>query len=214
MLTLTYNPEEAIAHLKNVDPVLGTWLDQAGAFGLNLQAISSPWEGLAESIVYQQLSGKAAATIYKRFRALFEGEAHPAPLQVLEMPEEKLRGVGLSQNKMLAIRDLAQKTHDGIVPSLENILQMNDDEIKAALTQVRGIGEWTVEMVLIFNLGRADVLPIRDLGVQKGFMHVFGTDALPKPKALSEYGERWKPFRSVASWYLWRAADTAGRSSN
>jgi DNA-3-methyladenine glycosylase II len=210
---LPFDPSEAIAHLSEVDPILGAWIAKAGAFDLTLKPSASPWEGLTESIVYQQLSGKAAATIYGRFRALFADTAHPTPAQVLAFPDEILRSVGLSQNKMLAIKDLAQKTAAGIVPSMEDIHQMNDEDIKAALTQVRGIGEWTVEMLLMFNLGRPNVLPIHDLGVRKGFMLTYGLNELPKPKSLAEFGEKWRPFRSVASWYLWRATDNPdGRS--
>src|SRR6185437_12332447 len=181
-----------------------------------------PFEALAESIIYQQLHGKAAATIHARMLASFEPLCglgnHPSPQHLLDCPNEQLRSAGLSKNKMLALRDLAAKTLDGTVPPLATIKKMPDEDIIEHLIQVRGIGRWTVEMLLIFRLGRPDVLPVDDYGIRKGFALTFGklkpadkvTPAdLPKPDVMRLRAKRWKPWSSVASWYLWRACDLA-----
>jgi 3-methyladenine DNA glycosylase/8-oxoguanine DNA glycosylase len=154
------------------------------------------------------LSGKAAATIYGRVRALVPARRTLAPQALLDAPEEALRGAGLSRAKLAAARDLAAKTLEGVVPTAAALRRMPDEEIIARLTAVRG-GGVTVQMLLIFRLGRPDVLPIHDLGIQKGFQRTFGTRQLPKPDRIERHGERWRPFRSVASWYLWRATDQA-----
>jgi len=169
----------------------------------------SPYEALGESIVYQQLTGKAAATIFSRLCALFPGERFPEPAELLATPDEVLRGAGISAGKTRALKDLAAKTLDGVVPSYRSMARMDDDAIVERLTTIRGIGRWTVEMMLIFNLGRLDVLPIDDYGVRKGFAVLHRRDDVPAPRELAAYGERWRPFRSVASWYLWRAVETA-----
>src|SRR5438270_7812944 len=166
-----------------------------------------PFDALAESIVYQQLSGKDAATIWGRVRALYPKTKWLDPEKVLATPDEKLRGAGLSRSKTAAIKDLAAKTIDGTVPSGRALLRMSDDEIIARLTQVRGIGRWTVEMLLLFDLGRPDVWPVDDYGVRKGFAKTFGKRKLPTPKQLMNIGEKWRPYRSVAAWYFWRALD-------
>jgi DNA-3-methyladenine glycosylase II len=174
-----------------------------------------------ESIIYQQLHGKAAAAILRRLLNLF-GDLHPSPEHILAAPDEQLRSAGVSQSKMLALRDLAAKTLDGTVPTLARIRRMSDEDIVEHLTRVRGIGQWTVEMLLIFRLGRPDVLPVSDYGVRKGFALTysripknkpFSNDLLPKPDELLRRGEKWRPWRSVASWYLWRACDLAGKPS-
>ena len=166
-----------------------------------------PFDALAESIAYQQLSGKAAATIFGRVRGLYPKTKWLDPTKVLATPDDALRSAGLSRAKTAAIKDLAAKTIDGTVPSGRALLRMSDDEIIARLTQVRGIGRWTVEMLLLFDLGRPDVWPVDDYGVRKGFAKTFGRRKLPTPKQLIKSGEKWRPYRSVAAWYFWRALD-------
>jgi DNA-3-methyladenine glycosylase II len=168
-----------------------------------------PFDALAESIAYQQLSGKAAATIFGRVRALYPKRKWLDPEQLLATPDETLRAAGLSRAKTAALKDLAAKTIDGTVPSGRALIRMTDDEIIMRLTTVRGIGRWTVEMLLLFDLGRPDVWPVDDYGVRKGFAKTFGRRKLPTPKQLMKFGEKWRPYRSVAAWYFWRALDTA-----
>ena len=168
-----------------------------------------PFDALAESIAYQQLSGKAAATIFGRVRALYPKRKWLDPEQLLATPDETLRAAGLSRAKTAALKDLAAKTIDGTVPAGRALIRMSDDEIVTRLTAVRGIGRWTVEMLLLFDLGRPDVWPVDDYGVQKGFAKTFGRRKLPTPKQLMKFGEKWRPYRSVAAWYFWRALDTA-----
>jgi DNA-3-methyladenine glycosylase II len=219
-----YDAAEAIAHLSASDPKLGKLIAKAGPFRLRNAPKQSPFEALAEAIIYQQLHGKAAATIHARFLSSFEPIAglgkHPSPEHVLDCPNEQLRGAGLSHNKALALRDLAAKTIDGTVPTLAKIRRMLDQDIIDHLTQVRGIGKWTVEMMLIFRLGRPDVLPVTDYGVRKGFALTFlglkpdakvTPDLLATPKQIETRARRnkWHPWCSVASWYLWRACDLA-----
>jgi DNA-3-methyladenine glycosylase II len=165
------------------------------------------FDALAESIAYQQLNGKAAATIWGRVRALYPKRKWLEPAKVLGTSDEMLRAAGLSRAKAAALKDLAAKTIDGTVPSGRALLKMSDDEIIARLTQVRGIGRWTVEMLLLFDLGRPDVWPVDDYGVRKGFAKTFGKRKLPTPKELMKHGEKWRPYRSVAAWYFWRALD-------
>jgi DNA-3-methyladenine glycosylase II len=166
-----------------------------------------PFDALAESIAYQQLSGKAAATIFGRVRALYPKRKWLDPEQLLATPDETLRAAGLSRAKTAALKDLAAKTIDGTVPAGRALIRMSDDEIVARLTAVRGIGRWTVEMLLLFDLGRPDVWPVDDYGVRKGFAKTFGRRKLPTPKQLMKFGEKWRPYRSVAAWYFWRALD-------
>jgi len=173
-----------------------------------------PFDALAESIAYQQLSGKAAATIFGRVRALYHKRKWLDPEQLLATPDEKLRAAGLSRAKTAALKDLAAKAIDGTVPSGRALLRMSDDEIIARLTQVRGIGRWTVEMLLLFDLGRPDVWPVDDYGVRKGFAKTFCRRKLPTPKQLIKIGEKWRPYRSVAAWYFWRALDQADKLQN
>lgn len=171
------------------------------------------FESLVQSIVYQQLNGKAAATIHGRVLALFNGEKNMTPNRLLRMPEAKLRGAGLSANKLLAVRDLAEKTLSGVVKPRKELEALSDAEIIARLTEVRGIGEWTVQMFLMFKLGRPDVLPTGDFGVRKAFGLLYRKSAkLPPPSALEKHGRLWAPYRTVASWYLWRRLDTIGQS--
>jgi DNA-3-methyladenine glycosylase II len=166
-----------------------------------------PFDALAESIAYQQLSGKAAATIFGRVRALYPKRKWLDPEQLLATPDETLRAAGLSRAKTAALKDLAAKTIDGTVPAGRALIRMSDDEIVSRLTTVRGIGRWTVEMLLLFDLGRPDVWPVDDYGVRKGFAKTFGRRQLPTPKQLMKFGEKWRPYRSVAAWYFWRALD-------
>jgi DNA-3-methyladenine glycosylase II len=170
--------------------------------------MSSPFQALARSIVYQQLSGKAAATIHGRFAALMPQGSVTAEA-VLALEDDVLRGAGLSRNKAAAIRDLAHKTLDGTVPGTRRLRTMDDAEIIERLTCVRGVGRWTVEMLLIFTLGRPDVLPVTDLGVRKGFMQTYRKRKLPTSEQLARAGRRWAPYRSVAAWYFWRSLDIA-----
>jgi 3-methyladenine DNA glycosylase/8-oxoguanine DNA glycosylase len=172
-----------------------------------------PFDALAESIAYQQLSGKAAATIFGRVRALYPKRKWLDPEQLLATPDETLRAAGLSRAKTAALKDLAAKTIDGTVPSGRALIHMTDDEIITRLTTVRGIGRWTVEMLLLFDLGRPDVWPVDDYGVRKGFAKTFGRRQLPTPKQLMKFGEKWRPYRSVAAWYFWRALDVPEKAN-
>jgi DNA-3-methyladenine glycosylase II len=223
---LPFDPDEALAHLRAADAKLGALIDCAGPFTLKLDPLPSPFESLLESILYQQLHGKAAAAIHARVREYFGGD--PAPQLLLDTPDEVLRTAGVSGNKVRALKDLAARTLDGTVPTHAAIKKLSDAEIVERLTEVRGIGPWTVEMLLIFRLGRPDVMPATDYGVRKGFALTFqrlpkirplAAEDLPKPEVVFKRGKRWAPFRSVASWYLWRACDLAkntaptGRSS-
>jgi 3-methyladenine DNA glycosylase/8-oxoguanine DNA glycosylase len=167
----------------------------------------SLFTALLRSIVYQQLSGKAAATILGRVNGLFAPRRFPTPRALLEVSPERLRQAGLSTAKTAAVRDLAARTLDGTVPSLASIRRMEDEAIIQRLTVVRGIGRWTAEMLLMFRLGRPDVLPVSDLGLRKGFQLTFRTRKLPEAPVMTRRGERWRPYRSVASWYLYRALE-------
>jgi DNA-3-methyladenine glycosylase II len=218
---LPFDPAEAVAHLRASDPKLAKLIDCAGPFTLRLQNTTSPFESLLESILYQQLHGNAAATIHRRVREYFGG-ADPAPQLLIDTPDEPLRAAGVSGNKIKAFRDLAARTLDGTVPTHAAIRKMPDAEIIERLTAVRGIGTWTVEMLLIFRMGRPDVLPVTDYGVRKGFALTFqrlpksrALEAadLPKPDVMLRRAKRWAPYRSVASWYLWRACDLAKKTA-
>jgi len=217
--TVRYDAARACEELAQADPKLGQLIQRAGPFTVKLKSQHSPFEALLESIIYQQLHGKAAAAILRRLLTAF-GELHPAPEHVLDTSDDRLRACGLSASKTKALRDLAAKTLDGTVPTLAAVRRMPDDEIVDRLTQVRGIGTWTVQMFLIFRLGRPDVFPVTDYGIRKGFALTFLR--LPKSKPfdasmlatedqLLRRGQKWKPWRSVASWYLWRACDLAGK---
>ena len=167
-----------------------------------------------QSIVYQQLNGKAATTIHGRVLALFKGEQNMTPKRLLLMPKEKLRAAGLSGNKTIAVRDLAEKTLSGIVKPRKELEKLSDEKIIERLTEVRGIGVWTVQMFLMFKLGRPDVLPTGDYGVRKAFGLMYRkTSVLPPASALEKHGKIWAPYRTVASWYLWRRLDTVGQSA-
>lgn len=210
---MPFNLQEARRHLAERDAQLARLMDETLEFQLDLAATESPYEALLESIAYQSISGKAAATIYARIKALGSNGRPPAPEQMVKLRTSALRKAGLSGAKAAAMKDLAQKTIEGVVPSLEEAARLNDEELVERLTCVRGIGAWTVEMFLIFRLGRPDVLPIHDLGVKKGWAITYGKRRMPKPKALLAFGERWRPYRTVASWYMWRAFERAGNAA-
>ena len=206
-MALQYDPEKAVASLKRKDKTLAKLMRQVGPYTLAQRDTRSPFHSLFRAIVYQQLSGKAAATIHQRVVELFDGKKHFTPKNLLALSDEELRAAGLSRAKTLAAKDLALKTQQGLVPSLSKLQTMADEEIIERLINVRGIGRWTVEMLLLFHLGRPDVLPVADLGVRKGFMQTYGLDELPDAKRLQVHAEAWRPYRSVASWYMWRAVD-------
>ncbi len=205
-LSYGYEPKIAVAALKDADDKLGRMIDRIGPYRLRDQSAMTPFQALLRSVVYQQLSGRAAGSIHARVEALFPRK-RPTPKQLMLLPDDALRGAGLSRGKVLAVRDLAAKCLEGTVPSRARLRSMEDEAIVEQLVQVRGIGRWTVEMLLIFNLGRPDVMPIDDLGVRRGFMRTFGGKTLPKPERLLKRADRWRPYRTVASWYLWRASE-------
>jgi DNA-3-methyladenine glycosylase II len=202
-----HDARAALRHLRRSDPRLAKAIAQVGRCGLEFTPSSSPFHSLLRAITYQQLSGKAAATIHGRVVALFPAEHGPHPGLLPEIPDLALRGAGLSRNKLLAIRDLAAKALDGTVPDMRGLKRLSDEEIIERLTQVRGVGRWTVEMLLIFTLGRPDVLPVTDLGIRKGFQRAYGMKRMPAYSTLERAGRAWAPYRSIASWYLWRMAD-------
>ena len=213
---LPFDRAEAQRYLAARDRKLGALIERAGPFTMKLDPAPSPFESLLESILYQQLHGKAAATIHGRVREYFRGD--PTPELMLDTPDERLRAAGVSGNKIKAFKDLAAKTLDGTVPSHAAIKKLTDAEIIERLTAVRGIGAWTVEMLLMFRLGRPDVFPVTDYGVRKGFALTFmkvpksralAAADLPKADLMLRRARKWSPFRSVASWYLWRACDLA-----
>ena len=205
-----FDTSAAVAALREADPALGRAIDTFGPFAMRRQAMRTPFEALLRAIVYQQLSGRAAGAIHARVLALFEG-GQPTPRALATMSEERLRQAGLSRAKAAAARDLAEKTIARVVPGGRALRGMPDDEVVARLVQVRGVGRWTAEMLLMSHLARPDVLPATDLGIRRGFARIQSLEELPEPADLLAYGERWRPWRTVASWYLWRAADlTAG----
>jgi 3-methyladenine DNA glycosylase/8-oxoguanine DNA glycosylase len=203
---LGFDPVTAVDHLRSGDETLARVIDAVGPFRLQPMGASSIFGALARAIVYQQLNGRAAAAIFARFCALFPG-TEPTAEQLLAISEDELRGAGLSRSKLLSLRDLAGKTVSGEIPMLDEIRHMGDDAVVERLTTVRGIGRWTVEMLLIFRLGRPDVLPADDYGIRKGFARAYALGELPARKDVETYGVRWKPYRTVASWYLWRTAE-------
>ena len=199
--------EAAIEHLTKADKLLARLIRKVGPCGLKARKRCSPFQALVQSVAHQQLNGTAANTILKRVTALYPRRKFPVPEEVLATPDEDLRRAGLSRAKVASIKDIAAKTLEGVVPPARTIAKMPDTEILERLTTIRGVGPWTVEMLLMFNLGRLDVLPATDFGVRKGFAMIFMRDELPKPAELLEHGERWRPYRSIASWYLWRGLE-------
>jgi DNA-3-methyladenine glycosylase II len=208
------NHQHAHQLLRASHPRMAELIARSRRYNITPALTIRPFDALAESIAYQQLSGKAAATIFGRVRALYPKRRWLDPEQLLATPDETLRAAGLSRAKTAALKDLAAKTIDGTVPAGRALIRMGDDEIITRLTAVRGIGRWTVEMLLLFDLGRPDVWPVDDYGVRKGFAKTFGRRKLPTPKQLMKFGEKWRPYRSVAAWYFWRALDTAEKLKN
>jgi O-6-methylguanine DNA methyltransferase len=205
-----FDPAVAVEHVRGSDPALARLIDAVGPFRMQLAATQSLFVALAQAIVYQQLNGKAAATIFGRVCALFpRSHGGPTPEDILRASDEKLRGAGVSRSKLLSLRDLARKSSDGEVPTLAEVHRMESETIIERLTVVRGVGRWTVEMLLMFRLGRPDVLPADDYGIRQGFALTFKKRELPTRKDLEKRGARWSPYRTVASWYLWRAVERA-----
>jgi DNA-3-methyladenine glycosylase II len=204
-----FDPAAAVAHLRANDEVLAQLIDRVGAFELELKTADSLFDALLRSIVYQQLHGKAAATIHGRVLAELARHGGATHEALAKVSDAALRGAGLSGNKLLAVRDLAVKCRDDIVPTLKQARKLGDDELVARLTEVRGIGPWTVHMLLIFHLGRPDVMPTGDFAVRLGFKKLYNKRKDPTPEAILKHARRWQPYRSVASWYLWRSLDDA-----
>ncbi|HLX71739.1 MAG TPA: DNA-3-methyladenine glycosylase [Verrucomicrobiae bacterium] len=199
---------EAIEHLCRADRDLARLIKKVGPCTMKPHMRRTPFVALVTAVTHQQLNGTAAMTILKRVLLLYPGKRFPAPEDLLATPDERLRAAGLSRAKIASIKDIATKTIAGVVPvSRAKIARLSNEEIIERLTSVRGVGPWTVEMLLMFTLGRLDVLPATDYGVRKGFAVTFGWKDLPTPKELLEYGERWRPHRTTASWYLWRALE-------
>jgi DNA-3-methyladenine glycosylase II len=213
IISLPFDHAAAHEHLSRKDKRLARLIARVGSFQFKLDECDSVYESLLEAIVYQSISGKAAATIFARIKKIGTNGQCPSPQEILATRMQALRKAGLSNAKTLAMKDLAQKAIDGVVPTLEAAAMMTDEELVERLVSVRGIGAWTVEMFLIFRLGRPDVLPIHDYGVQKGYALTYGKKDIPKPKQLLQFGERWRPYRTVASWYMWRAVELAGKNA-
>jgi DNA-3-methyladenine glycosylase II len=199
----------ALKHLSAVDPVMRKLIREVGPCQLAHEPWRSPFQSLVQAVAHQQLHGTAAGNILARFKKLFPGKRFPAAKDLASVTDEQLRACGFSFAKIRAIRDIAEKTLSGVVPASRQIGKLSDDEIIARLTEVRGVGRWTVEMLLIFQLGREDVLPVDDFGVRTGFRLAYKKRALPKPKALRKFGTRWRPHATTAAWYLWQAANSA-----
>jgi DNA-3-methyladenine glycosylase II len=203
---------KAVAQLSACDPAMAALITRIGPCKLQVNQETDLFLTLARAITYQQLHGKAAETIFRRTCELFPRSEQFTARDIMRASEEKLRSAGLSRNKQLALRDLADKVLDKTLPAMDELHALDDASIISTLTQVRGIGRWTVEMLLMFRLGRPDVLPVDDFGVRKGFMLMHGHGAMPTPKVLKQHGEIWAPWRTVACWYLWRAADTPAQA--
>lgn len=199
--------EKAIQHLAQKDKILARLIKKIGPCDWKPRKSRSPFETLVTSVAHQQLNGTAAMTILKRVKALYQGRKFPSPEDLLATPDEQLRAAGLSRAKIAAIKDIAAKTLSGVVPTSRAIARMENEAIITQLTTIRGVGPWTVEMLLMFKLGRMDILPATDFGVRKGFAVTYKLKDLPTPKELLAHGERWRPYRSIAVWYLWRSLD-------
>ena len=196
----------ALRHLRT-DPLMDELIDRVGRCGLSHDKAREPYEALVRSIAYQQLHARAAETILGRFLALFPDTSFPTPAQVLSVEDGPFRACGFSGSKMAAIRDIAAKSADGTVPTRRAATRLSDDVLIERLVTIRGVGRWTVEMLLMFTLGRPDVLPVDDFGVREGYRLLHGLERQPSPKALAELALPWAPYRSYAAWYLWRRAD-------
>lgn len=207
----TLTRRHLLAHFRAADPVMAALIDAAGPYRLHPAHCDSPFEHLARAIASQQISGAAARAILGRFVTSFGAGEFPVPERILAAPDAALRAVGFSLSKVAALKDLAQHTLEGVVPDTRTLQTLDDAAIIDRLTQVRGIGPWTVQMMLMFQLGRPDVLPRDDYGVRNGFRIAYGKRKLPTPAELARFGARWAPFRSAASWYLWRAVELGRR---
>jgi DNA-3-methyladenine glycosylase II len=196
-------------HLSKRDPVMRRLIREHGKCALVPKDRRPPFQSLVQAVAHQQLNGTAANTILTRFKKLFPGRKFPRPEDLAEVTDAQIRACGFSYAKIKSIRDIAEKTLSGVVPSSRQIVKLSDDEIVAWLMEVRGVGRWTVEMLLIFQLGRSDVLPADDFGVRTGFRLAYKKREMPKPKELLAFGEKWKPHRTTAAWFLWCAADAA-----
>ena len=197
---------DAEAHLSKRCPIMRRLIKAHGPCELVPQK-RSPYEALVHAVAHQQLHANAAEAILGRFKALWPKSLFPKPEQILEASDEAIRGVGFSNAKLLAIRDIAAKTQSGLIPTRAAALKLSDEELIARIVEVRGVGRWTVEMLLIFTLGRPDVFPSDDFGVRNGWRIINKLEDMPKPKELRELAARWQPHRTLAAWYLWRAAD-------
>ena len=198
---------EACQYLSERDPVMRRLMAVHGPCRLVPETRRSPFQSLVQAVAHQQLNGTAAGTILGRFKKLFPGRRFPRTEDLAGVTDEQIRACGFSFAKIRALRDIAEKALSGVVPASRQIAQLPDEEIIARLTAVRGVGRWTVEMLLIFQLGRPDVLPADDFGIRNGFRVAYKKRDLPAPKALLQFGERWRPHATTAAWYLWRAAD-------
>ncbi len=199
---------EAVRHL-SADPVFAGLIKQVGRPRMEVDRARSPYEALVRAIAHQQLHGRAAQAILARFTALYPAIPFPSPEMVLATDDGALRGCGFSGGKIAAIRDICARTVDGTVPPRRAAARLSDEALIERLVVIRGVGRWTVEMLLMWTLGRPDILPVDDFGVREGFRLLYGLEAQPKPRALAEIGAAWAPWRSVAAWYLWRATDLA-----
>ena len=199
----------ALRHLAAVDPVMRRLIREVGPCRLEHEPWRSPFQSLVQAVAHQQLHATAAGNILARFQKLFPKRRFPRPEDLAKVTDEQLRACGFSFAKIRALRDIAEKTLSGVVPTSRQIVKLSDDEIIERLTAVRGVGRWTVEMLFIFQLGRTDVLPADDFGVRSGFRIAYKKRAMPKPKVLLAFGKKWRPHGTTAAWYLWRAADGA-----
>ena len=203
---------DALRFLRRTDPVMAQLIRQAGPFSVNPERGVGPYEALVQAVAHQQLTGKAARTILSRFYALYGADCCPEPARLVDTPDEALRGCGFSRAKAASLKDIAARTLDGTIPQRRALARMKNEAIIERLVEARGVGRWTVEMFLMFTLGRPDVLPVDDYGIRLGYKIAYGKRTLPKPKSLAKFGERWAPYRTTASWYLWRAVDMHRKS--
>jgi DNA-3-methyladenine glycosylase II len=201
---------DAEAHLSRQDSDLAALIARVGPSGLSVSP-REPYEALVRAITHQQLHGRAAECILGRLLALHPGETFPTPEHLLALPDEAFRTCGFSGSKAAAIRGICEQAARGVVPSAEEAVSLTDDALIERLVSIRGVGRWTVEMLLIFTLGRPDVLPVDDFGVREGWKQIKRLDTQPRPRELARIGESWSPWRSTAAWYLWRASDEAKR---
>lgn len=207
IMRLPFDAKEATSQLAQSDRRLARVIEEAGPFRLNLEKMQDPFNALLQAIVNQQLNGTAARVIHNRVKLVCNCERYIDPHSLATVSDEALRGAGLSRAKIAALRDLAARTLDGVVPTLATLRRMDDESIIERLSSIRGIGRWTVEMMLMFRLGRPDVLPVDDFGVRKGFQLAYAKKELPARAELAKHGEKWRPYRTVGSWYMWRALE-------